>query len=53
MKKHMLRNWALLNRFGQSRGIIAEATLWSALDASPSITATTIHADAGNTSRSS
>lgn len=41
---------SLLNRFGQPREI-AEATLWLASDASSYITGTTIHADAGYTSR--
>ena len=41
---------SLLNRFGQPREI-AEASLWLASDASSYITRTTIHADAGYTSR--
>lgn len=41
---------SLLNRFGQPREI-AEANLWLASDASSYITGTTIHADAGYTSR--
>lgn len=41
---------SLLNRFGQPREI-AEASLWLASDASSYITGTTIHADAGYTSR--
>ncbi|KAB2330312.1 SDR family NAD(P)-dependent oxidoreductase [Bacillus mesophilum] len=41
---------SLLNRFGQSREI-AQASLWLASDLSSYITGTTIHADAGYTSR--
>jgi len=41
---------SLLNRFGQPREI-AEASLWLASDASSFVTGTTIHADAGYTSR--
>lgn len=41
---------SLLNRFGQPREI-AEASLWLASDAPSYITGTTIHADAGYTSR--
>ena len=41
---------SLLNRFGQSEEI-AQASLWLASDASSYITGTTIHADAGYTSR--
>ncbi|MCA1026864.1 SDR family oxidoreductase [Cytobacillus kochii] len=41
---------SLLNRFGQPREI-AQASLWLASDASSYITGTTIHADAGYTSR--
>lgn len=41
---------SLLNRFGQP-GEIAQATLWLASDASSYVTGTTIHADAGYTSR--
>lgn len=40
----------LLNRFGQPREV-AQATLWLASDASSYVTGTTIHADAGYTSR--
>ena len=41
---------SLLNRFGQP-GEIAQASLWLASDASSYVTGTTIHADAGYTSR--
>ncbi|MEK3936275.1 SDR family NAD(P)-dependent oxidoreductase [Sporosarcina sp. FSL W7-1349] len=41
---------SLLNRFGQPREI-AQASLWLASDASSYLTGTTIHADAGYTSR--
>lgn len=41
---------SLLNRFGQPKEI-AQATLWLASDLSSYITGTTIHADAGYTSR--
>lgn len=41
---------SLLNRFGQGREI-AEASLWLASDQSSYLTGTTIHADAGYTSR--
>lgn len=41
---------SLLNRFGQGREI-AEASLWLASDASSYVTGTTIHAEAGYTSR--
>ncbi|MEH7272147.1 SDR family NAD(P)-dependent oxidoreductase [Neobacillus vireti] len=41
---------SLLNRFGQP-GEIAQASLWLASDASSFVTGTTIHADAGYTSR--
>ncbi|KRG12696.1 SDR family NAD(P)-dependent oxidoreductase [Lederbergia galactosidilytica] len=41
---------SLLNRFGQPKEI-AQASLWLASDASSYITGTTIHADAGYTSR--
>ncbi|MET3699666.1 glucose 1-dehydrogenase [Bacillus oleivorans] len=41
---------SLLNRFGQPREI-AQASLWLASDASSYVTGTTIHVDAGYTSR--
>lgn len=41
---------SLLNRFGQAEEI-AQASLWLASDASSYLTGTTIHADAGYTSR--
>ncbi len=41
---------SLLNRFGQPREI-AQASLWLASDAASYVTGTTIHADAGYTSR--
>jgi len=41
---------SLLNRFGEAKEI-TEASLWLASDQSGYITGTTIHADAGYTSR--
>jgi glucose 1-dehydrogenase len=41
---------SLLNRFGQA-GEIAQASLWLASDASSYVTGTTLHVDAGYTSR--
>jgi NAD(P)-dependent dehydrogenase (short-subunit alcohol dehydrogenase family) len=41
---------SLLNRFGQADEI-AQASLWLASDAASYVTGTTIHADAGYTSR--
>lgn len=41
---------SLLNRFGQAREV-AQASLWLASDAASYVTGTTIHADAGYTSR--
>ena len=41
---------SLLNRFGKADEV-AQATLWLASDQSSYVTGTTIHADAGYTSR--
>ncbi len=41
---------SLLNRFGQAKEV-AQATLWLASDLSSYVTGTTIHANAGYTSR--